>query len=193
PLRLGLPRLTPLPTEVVFRDPLLDPFPLKGLNRFAGREDGSLDVGLLEPPEDLLPPRTNEYLARPAPVCGLVATGPVHPHLAGLIDVSPPNAAHLARPHPGEALEFDHRPDLRAQEGKDSIDVLGRYGLNCGSILGCRPALFEPLDCLESLVGCRWYQFLGDRPLEHALDPPDSLVDEPPRQFRVHPTLTDSF
>src|SRR4051794_27261962 len=73
--------------------------------------------------ENALRLRPEKNLTRLPVQLGLVTGGSVDPDRSGRVEVAPAHHERLARPHPGQPLELDDRPELAREVRPDGVDV----------------------------------------------------------------------
>jgi hypothetical protein len=97
---------------------------------------------------------------------GLVLHRYVFPDPAGRVEVAGPYDADFTRPHAGQSLKFDHRPDLAGDVGPDRVH--GRIGdrLDRLRLTDVGPATAKPWNGLEAMVEGRRDHLLDYCPFE---------------------------
>ena len=101
--------------------------------------------------------------------------------------------ANLSRPHAGEPLEFDHRPDLAGDVGPDGVDERLGDRLDRLRLPDVGPAPTEAGDGLEAVMDGGRDHLLSDGPLERPDDVADPLVDLVPTEAGVDHRLADGL
>ena len=128
-----------------------------------------------------------------AAVFCLVTVPMVQPDVARPVDVTWAHSADFIRACPRKPLEAYHcgqggRGMLNRQI--DHSSVYGLYGLR---LTGFGPALVQPVHRQQAVVDGCGDKLLTRRPLEHAPDPANSLVDVGPAVARFDHPLSDVF
>ena len=138
-------------------------------------------------PEDLLSHRAEIYPSLPAVMLRLVALGSVGPNPPRPINIDHPHDANLSRPHPGQALELDHRPNLAGDMRPDRIDERIGNRLDGLRLPDLAPAPTEAGDRLEAVMD-RW----RNHPLRHGpLVPPYNDLDPSANFGPANPRVDD--
>jgi hypothetical protein len=163
------------------------------LNRLVALKMVLRRVGAEPRAEDLLGPRAQEDLALLAVHLGLVTGRDLDPDRTRRIQIASANDQSFTRPHSGQPLELDHRPELAGQVGEDRRHVAVRDRLDLAALLRPRPARPEPRNRLQRLVHGGRDQFVLDPEAEDAHDPGGPLVARPPAEAGVDHRLADGL
>jgi hypothetical protein len=101
---------------------------------------------------------------------GLVGVRSILSDRAGGVDVHGSHDDDFARPHSGQSLQLDHRPDLAGDVGSDRVhDVIADW-LDRPALAGVAPPLFQPIDRLQPVMDRGRDLLVGNRPVEKADD-----------------------
>src|SRR5262249_27332424 len=127
--------------------------------------------------EDRLGPRAELDGPRPVAIAHLVVQRAIAPNGAGHVQIARTHRDYFAGPHPREALELDHLPDLAGDMGLDRLDERVGDGPDRLGLPGRRPPALEARDRLERVEHFGRDQLLRGGPLEHADNATDPGVD----------------
>ena len=109
----------------------------------------------------------------------LVSLRSVNPNLAGHLDVAGPHQPNFTRSHPGQPLQFDHRPDLRRNERQHGIDKGIGNRLHRISLVSLTPSGFQPSDGLQAMKHARRNEFILRPPAKARADFLDVSIHDP--------------
>src|SRR5438270_6930843 len=88
--------------------------------------------------------RGPKWITRVLPWWAVLCCAGRYTHFAGAVHFAKSQLTHLAGAHPGQALQFDHAPEVRGEEGQGGSDVRGINRFDRLRLASLGPPLAQP-------------------------------------------------
>ncbi len=144
---------------------------------FAGREAVLIRGTRQKRRQDFLGERAENDAADLPPPCAFVLRRAIDPDIITAVDVDRAHRTHVLRPHSGQPLQANHRPDNRADDPQHSGHVAQGNRTDYSALPGGGAARLQRRNSIERLQHARLQERVFDAPPKDAADAKDMIVD----------------